>query len=200
MKYNIIGIVGFIGSGKGTVGEYLVSHHGFKSESFAKNLKDSVSAIFGWPRALLEGDTEESRIWRERPDAYWSTKLNKPVTPRWVLQYMGTEVMRNNFIDDIWILSLEKRIADATQPIVITDVRFPNEVAMIKRLGGTLLWVRRSLEPSWLELALTDKPKLRSLDIVHPSEYEWVGVDNYIEVQNIASLNELHSIIDNIVK
>ena len=51
----IIGLLGFAGSGKGTVADILVSK-GFKKESFADPVKDAVAAIFGWERSLLEGD------------------------------------------------------------------------------------------------------------------------------------------------
>ena len=40
----LIGLVGLIGSGKDTVAERLVSHHGFKRDSFAQSLKDARPA------------------------------------------------------------------------------------------------------------------------------------------------------------
>ncbi len=60
----IVGLVGFIGSGKGTVGDIL-EQKGFIKDSFAKPLKDACSVMFGWPREMLEGDTEVSRKWRD---------------------------------------------------------------------------------------------------------------------------------------
>ena len=62
----IIGICGFIGSGKDTIADYLVNFHEFKRESFASSLKDAVSAVFGWNREMLEGRTKQSREWRLR--------------------------------------------------------------------------------------------------------------------------------------
>ena len=53
----IVGLVGFIGAGKGTVADLLVERHNFIKESFANSVKDAVSVVFGWDRALLEGDT-----------------------------------------------------------------------------------------------------------------------------------------------
>ena len=73
----LIGLVGLIGSGKDTVAERLVSHHGFRRDSFARSLKDAVSNIFGWDRELLEGNTKESRAWREQPDAFGQKSLAK---------------------------------------------------------------------------------------------------------------------------
>ena len=102
-----VGILGFIGSGKGTVGDIL-SDIGFEKISFASHLKDVTSIMFGWDRNLLEGDTDESREFREEVDPFWSDKLGRKFTPRLALQLMGTEVGRNVFGENIWIHSLER--------------------------------------------------------------------------------------------
>ena len=126
----IITIDGPSGSGKGTVGD-LLEQKGFVKDSFAKPLKDACSAMFGWPRDLLEGDTEDSRQWREQPDEFWSEKIGKKFSPRLALQLLGTEAGRNVFHKDIWVNSLLKR-ADGKN-VVITDVRFKNEFKFIDR-------------------------------------------------------------------
>ena len=54
----LIGVVGLIGSGKGTVSDRLVEQHGYQKDSFAKSLKDAVASMFNWDRNLLEGDTD----------------------------------------------------------------------------------------------------------------------------------------------
>ena len=125
----LIGIVGLISSGKGTVADRLVEQHGYKKDSFAKSLKDAVASMFNWDRSMLEGDTESSRHWREQPDNFWSEKFGKPITPRWVLQYFGTEVMRGQMYDAIWVDSCIGRYKG--QKTVIADTRFPNEVKQI---------------------------------------------------------------------
>ena len=199
MANNIIGVVGFIGSGKGTVGDYLVSAHGYRSASFAHSLKDATAAIFGWPRDLLEGNTPEGRYWREQPDPYWSTKMERDITPRWVLQYMGTDVMRNHFIDNIWIWSLEKKLADNDLPTVITDVRFPNEIRVIRDLGGKLIWVRRRPEPEWVDIAINDPTAMSFRSDVHPSEYKWLGATDYHVIWNDSTLEELYQRVDQVL-
>ena len=136
----IIGICGLIGAGKDTAADYLVNLHHFRRESFANTLKDAVSQVFGWDRVMLEGRTKHSREWREQVDSWWAERLGMPeLTPRWVLQQWGTEVCRRGFHDDIWIASLENKLRNTTDDVVITDCRFPNEIKAIKAAGGKVI-------------------------------------------------------------
>jgi len=150
----IIGVCGLIGSGKDTIADYLQNIHHFRKESFAHTLKDAVASIFGWDRDLIEGRTRESREWREQVDPWWADRLNMPhLTPRYVLQVWGTEVARRGFHDDIWIASLENKLRKTRDDVVISDCRFPNEIAAIRRAGGIVIRVTRGLEPTWFEMA-----------------------------------------------
>lgn len=206
----IIGIVGFIGAGKDTVADYLVNFHQYKRESFANSLKDAVSQIFGWDRELLEGRTKQSREWREQIDPWWAERLNIPnLTPRWVLQYWGTEVVRKTFHDDMWIASLENRLLKTKDDIVITDCRFPNEINAIKQVGGKVVRIKRGLEPEWYEFAeqynkgpkgnmswALSRGQLVEKYKVHPSEYSWVGQTFDSVLENDSSLDDLYKKID----
>lgn len=198
----IIGICGFIGSGKDTVADYLVNFHGFKRESFANSLKDAVSLVFGWDRELLEGRTKQSREWREQRDEWWSARLKMDITPRWVLQYWGTEVVRKGFHTDTWVASLENRLHQAQNDIVITDCRFPNEIKAIKASGGNVIRIKRGPEPDWYEAALNYNAGKRKIGWalgkeelhqkgVHPSEYSWVGSDFDVVLENDSTLDDL---------
>ena len=152
----IIGVCGFIGSGKDTIADYLVNIHQFRRESFANSLKDAVSQVFGWDRDMLEGRTRQSREWRERVDPWWAKRLNMPdLTPRWVLQYWGTEVCRRAFHDDIWIAALENKLRSSNDDRVISDCRFPNEINSIKAAGGIVVRVVRGVEPDWYDAAVS---------------------------------------------
>ena len=143
----IIGICGFIGSGKDTIADYLVNLHHFRRESFASTLKDAVAQVFGWDRTMLEGRTKQAREWRERVDPWWAERLGMPtLTPRWILQYWGTEVCRAGFHDDIWIASLENKLRHSQDDVVISDCRFPNEIKAIKNTGGRVIRVVRGAE------------------------------------------------------
>lgn len=194
----IIAICGFIGSGKDTVADFLVSDHGFKRESFAGTLKDAVAAVFGWDRELLEGKTEVGRIWREQVDEWWANRLNMPgLTPRWVLQQWGTEVCRKAFHDDIWVASVENKLRNTSQSIVLSDCRFPNEIETLRRAGAKVVWVKRGEMPSWYIMAhkanngdLFAATKLKELHI-HASETSWVGTNFDVEIDNNGTLDDL---------
>jgi len=195
----IIGVCGFIGSGKDTIADYLVNFHEFRRESFASTLKDAVSAVFGWDRTMLEGRTKEAREWREQVDPWWAARLDMPtLTPRWVLQYWGTEVCRKAFHDDIWIASLENKLRNSRDHVVISDCRFPNEISSIKNAGGQIVWVQRGVLPAWYELAVDANRgsnvalnELKRLKI-HASETAWVGTEFDAVIDNNSTIDDLY--------
>ena len=184
----LIGIVGLIGSGKDTVAERLVQQHGYVKDSFAKSLKDAVAAMFNWDRNMLEGDTTSSRHWREQPDKFWSERLGKPVTPRWVLQHFGTEVMRGQMYDGIWLDSCMGRYKG--QNTVISDTRFINEIKTIKEHGGIIVCVKRGDLPSQKEMQDTG---------AHQSEWDWLESDFDIIIENTGTKEELFQKVDDLI-
>ena len=204
--FMIIGICGFIGSGKDTAADYLVNFHEFRRESFASTLKDAVAAVFGWDRDLLEGRTKAAREWREQVDPWWANRLGKPqLTPRWVLQYWGTEVCRVGFHDDMWIASLENKLRKSSDNVVISDCRFPNEIRSIREQGGQIVWIQRGELPSWHIMAAKANhgdtfaaEKLKALG-VHASETAWVGTDFDNIIDNNGSIDNLYQRLKSLV-
>ena len=202
----IVGLVGFIGAGKGTVADLLVERHDFFKESFAGSVKDACAAIFGWNRALLEGDTIESREWREQPDAWWSKKLGKEFSPRLALQLMGTEAGRDVFHPDLWVHTVLRRCENAPENnYVIADVRFPNEINAIVESGGKVVRVRRGDDPEWYSLArecnIYNKLEImqNAYPEVHFSEWAWIGSHYDIVMDNNCDLDTLKIRVDNLV-
>ena len=206
-KKSLIGVVGFIGSGKDTVADYLQNFHGFRRESFASTLKDAVAAVFGWDRTLLEGRTKEAREWREQIDPWWAERLSMPtLTPRWVLQYWGTEVCRRGFHDDIWIASLENKLRNSKDNIVISDCRFPNEIAAIRRQGGKIYWVQRGQLPDWYWTAVdANKGDIKAINTlkelgIHSSETAWIGTKFDGIIDNNGLISQLYMNLEQLVK
>ena len=204
MSNRIIGLVGFIGSGKDSVATKLVET-GCVQESFAGPLKSVCASIFGWDRELLEGQSQKSREFRETIDLYWSGKLGiKGFTPRLALQLIGTDVLRDHFNKDIWLSSLEYRILQKHKNhkcVIISDCRFVNELDFIKKLGGKVYHVIRGNIPEWYDYAVkanTGDPKaLHIMNTnyrhIHSSEWDWVGYEFDYVVNNNGTLEDLDS-------
>ena len=194
----IIGICGLIGSGKGTVADILVENHNFEKLSFADKLKDGVASVFGWDRDMLEGDTDRSRIWREKQDEFWTNETEMSVTPRLVLQLFGTDCMRNGFFDGIWVsLVKQKILEDPDKNWVIPDVRFPNEVKMIQSVQGEVLQVRRGDLPV---LFMDKRDNGVEPTDVHASEWAWIDRDDTFNeiIYNDSTLENLLLSIKNV--
>lgn len=210
----LIGICGFAGSGKGTIGDYLETKWGFKKDSFARPMKDAAAIIFNWKREMLEGDTKESRKWRERKDKYWSNVLGYNFTPRLALQLLGTEAGRNVFHEDIWVASLISRWKNSNENVVITDARFKNELNAIKNAGGITMLVKRGNPPDWYstifkynrgEFNFIQKYFIkRNINngrkngtIPHVSETDWIGFKFDMEISNnYKKFEPLYRVID----
>lgn len=202
---------GLISSGKDTAADFLVENYNFKRESFAGTLKDIVAIVFGWDRELLEGRTAQSRAWRETEDTWWSSRLKIKITPRWVLQYWGTDILRNNFHNDIWIASLEKKLLRNSDNIVITDCRFPNEIALLQNLGAKICRITRGPDPDWFEYArnymdgpnnpqyIKSKFYLQQQKI-HASEYSWAHTKFHKIIDNNDSLDGLYKQLKTLVE
>jgi len=205
MTRHVIGICGLIGHGKDTAAGFLIEE-GFSQISFGEVVKDVLVVIFGWDREMLEGTTPESRAWRNEVDEWWAARLGiAHFTPRWALQNIGTNVMRNHFHEDIWVAAVEKRIEQMPGNIVISDCRFFNELDLIKRLDGVTVSVWRHERPEWWDIAVSTNttPKDSEWLIydegnhmevaypdVHASEWSWAGWDFTHEIHNTTTLEE----------
>ena len=119
----LVGICGKAGSGKDTVGDYLVKEYHFKKISLADPIKRLVEDVF-----VLDKHTVYDRVAREQPLEKWPGW-----TVRKLLQFIGTELFREKIDDAIWVKSLWYRICeDQGNNYVVSDVRFPNELQYFK--------------------------------------------------------------------
>ncbi len=142
----IIGLNGFKGSGKDTVGSYLVDNYDFTQMSFAAKLKESAAALFNIEPAKWEKwkndetmrvmlyKAEEFEPWVVESDGDPNHYVNT-ISVRQFLQRYGTESHRDIFGTDFWVDHALEGV-DADENIVFTDARFENELSRIKSLGG----------------------------------------------------------------
>lgn len=187
----LVGLNGFKGSGKDTVGNYLVEEYGFERLSFAAKLKDSAAALFNIDPILWE-------VWKNDPDArvVLSNRAGKilnrttPISVREFLQRYGTEAHRDIFGQDFWIDYAVKGI-DPNKNYVFTDARFENELTKIKQLGGYNAQVVRSSVNNEDTHVSEVPPPLHLIDYKIENDHGfaelWDRVDEFIEFLELES-------------
>lgn len=157
---NVIAFTGRKGSGKDTAAA-LFEGIGYERYAFADPLKATVGALFGLSHEQLHGALKET------PAEPWG------YTPRELLQVFGTEIVREGLsthlprIDgtSFWVdrfrhwYARERR----SQYVVVTDVRFPNEAAAIKEMGGTVIRIER---PGLVANGFSDHASETAIDAV----------------------------------
>jgi hypothetical protein len=137
----LIGIHGHAGTGKDTIAKFLHStRDNTWALAFADPLKEACATMFGLPiNRFYQADV------KELPDSLWD------VSPREILQYVGTEIIRH-FDLDFWVnrmhLELTNQTADARNYnsddiVVITDVRFQNEYDYVVQNSGIVIHLTR---------------------------------------------------------
>lgn len=199
----IIGVCGFQSSGKDTIADYLIREHNFIRLSFASVLKDIIAIIFDWPRDKLEGLTKEDRLWREQIDPWWSKTLKIPhLTPRYIMQYIGTDLFKKHFHTDIWVKIIENKINNLynnnKQNIIISDCRFENEINMIIQLGGKIIQVHRE-PPSWFyKYRQGEYPE--EVEFIHKSEKDWIRCHRDYDIENDDTIDKLFEKVSQIIK
>jgi hypothetical protein len=183
----VIGLVGAKGCGKSTVANLLVETYGFQRLRLADPLKEMLKTL-GLTEAQVDGDQKEASL------AFLCGK-----TPRHAMQTLGTEWGRNLIGGDLWVNACQQRIMRLAtgrkrRMIVVDDVRFPNEVRMIREMGGLIWSVRRPdaepKEPSRIELKLYDWGLLKGSHL-HPSERHWRRIEVDAAIRNVRCLRHL---------
>jgi len=130
---SVIGVTGVAGSGKSLVASMVPS-------GMVIQLADPLYAMV----AVMLGMDEEqlrTRSVKESP-VEWLGK-----TPRELLQTLGTEWGRAFVGPDVWVTIARRRIEELgptpLEPVVVADVRFDNEAAAIREMGGQVWRVER---------------------------------------------------------
>lgn len=161
----IIGLSGYAKSGKDTVASMIRDiDDSFQIKKFSGKLKEIGTILTGIPTHLFE-----SQNFKEQNLPGWD------MTVREFLQKLGTDAIRDGLHENAWVNAL---FADYKQGDnwIITDVRFPNEIDMVRKYGGITVRVnRQGISPV----------------NAHPSE---TALDGYIydfAIQNYSSVEVL---------
>lgn len=166
----LIAFVGPMGSGKSTLAKALQRHIGGKIISFAGPLKKAAEAL-QIPHENVYGTPEQ----KAQP-----LQLLCGKSSRQFMQLLGTEFGRNMIGDDFWLRQFEQSFWAADCDYVFCDdLRFLNEAALVRKLGGTIARVVRHEQPV-------------SLDRLHASEIEQAQIDADCAIHNTGTAAALH--------
>ena len=138
-KVRLIAFCGKANVGKDTAAMYLVRRHNYVKYGFADPIKRGLNATFGWTMSQWI-----ERGWKETAD------LQLGFSPRKAAQTFGTEWGRQMLRDDIWILLADmfySALDDCgAAGMVISDLRYDNEAAWVKKVGGSIIQLERQVE------------------------------------------------------
>jgi hypothetical protein len=128
----IVGFTGYAGVGKDTAAAALVAR-GYQRLAFADCLREILLAVD--PLVPVPGTSTFARLSAVIDDRGWQDAKVQIGEVRDLLQRLGTEGGRRILGDDVWIDATFSKIT-ARGRYVVTDVRFDNEAARIRALGG----------------------------------------------------------------
>jgi len=132
----VVGIGGYAGSGKDTAAQALVAS-GWVRMAFADLLRDALYVL----NPLV---TTTDRLQDIVDEMGWDNAKRALPEIRRLLQVLGTEVGRKQWADDFWVDLLFKNAKEqGVDQLVISDVRFPNEIAAVNKALGFTLWIQR---------------------------------------------------------
>lgn len=183
----VFALCGCMRAGKDTVAEHLCDSHGFVNLKVSAPLKQGLVHMFGFSQAQVEGDLKDVM------DAQWN------VTPRQVLQWLGTDVFQHRIAAELlpgigrlfWVTQLMRRIRDGDGNVVISDLRFQHELDAVEGLDSSVYHV--------ITVKVERTNKLMDDASVHAHESELCALRTHSIVQNNSSIARLLAQVDELL-
>jgi hypothetical protein len=200
MTAKLLGVGGYASSGKDTVAKHLVNQYGWTRDAFADRLRKGLLALDPIVEVEMRSGFEDY-VHTERLSEIviglgWDKAKREYPEIRELLQRYGDEAGRQIHGKDCWVdalfretydmdLRIEKTLGKPVLPLVIPDVRYPNEIRAIRDRSGLLLWV--------------DRPGVGPVNS-HASDNSVGPHDFDYTVVNEGTIEELNAKIDRLVK
>lgn len=189
MENNVIGLGGLPRAGKDTVAEYLSTQHGYTVIGMSAFLADALRILNPLIPLTIDG-VKSYHPYSMVLNLLGYERAKTIPEVRRLLRVLGTDVVRDMIGEDTWVNMVEKSVQDALQSydrVVVTGIRFPNELQMIRKLGGTALWVRGAQD----RVDSTFR---------HSSDTSLSREDFDAELLNTGTMSNLYKAIDDMVR
>lgn len=138
----------------------------FKKTPMASGVKNICELVFGWSMGL-----QDDPLFKETLLEGWPF-----IEPRWAMMDIAN-FMRDKYGPDVWVHALRRHIGrleheDRHGAYIITDLRFPNELAWLKRNPEALvIYVHRTeAEEKLAKAQATGDPKALNPSEAHYEE------------------------------
>jgi hypothetical protein len=134
MRFPLLGLTGPARSGKDTAAAFLLAMTGGYRYAFADPIRAMLKAGLGI----------------DMTDEYWIPRKEDPIpafgnkSPRQMMQWLGTEWGRQLVDENLWLTLATDRLMSKGPGMIVTDCRFENEAAWIRRYGGRIIHLRRN--------------------------------------------------------
>lgn len=176
MTSPIVGLIGHKQAGKDTLAAYLVAGHGYTRVAFADALKRVTLKLNPWVAVPVGHSHHFRKLADLVRELGWDGAKQIPEV-RVFLQELGVAVRDED--EDFWVrTAMAKMPSDS--PVVVTDVRFPNEVTAVSAQGSIVRVTRHDAD----EAAAHDP---------HISEHALDGYEADLTVDNNGSLDDLET-------
>lgn len=174
------------GSGKTTIAKYLAKEHNYHRVPFAEPLKLMMRTLLkSFGHSFLYGD-----MLLNDPNLKEQILPELGVTPRSMMQTLGTEWGRKMVHPDIWLHAWKRSVEELGihGNVVVDDVRFPNELEIVKSMPTSTLW--------WVE-----RPSAAvSTDVMAHSSQQPLDQSQFNEtIVNNGALKDLYTTVNNIL-
>lgn len=201
----VIGIGGFYGAGKDATADRLVEQHGFTKIQMSSNLHGFLTRQNPWIPVQHElthlGIEPGVYPYADLFEVVGYVEMKRIKEVRRIQQTTGTEGGREWLGLDVWVNKVREEIDTLLsygQPVVITGMRYHNELDLIRSYaGGDLWWVTRpSLTADRVVAAIDD-----ALDTTKHSSENTLGPQDFNrEILNSGSLEDLYKLTDDLIR
>lgn len=185
-----VGLAGRLASGKDVVADHLVAEHGFTKVGMSDPLLTILRTVDPWIPVNAhdlpqQGHSQGHFVrasWLVSQVGYVEAKENPEV--RRLLQMIGDDAGRRVHGENVWVEHHRRTIAPQLEQgknIVLTGVRYPNELQLVRQLHGHAVWVHRPAAPS---------------GVTHASENSLERSDFTLSLDNCGTIDDLKEAAD----
>jgi hypothetical protein len=178
----LIGIGGRLRHGKDAVADFLEAEYGYVVQGMNEDMTGALRVL----NPVIGVDPRGAVVtFAGLMDSVGYTQAKGHAEFRRLLQCFGTDVMRNLVGENVWAELAAKRVQrylDEGRDVILTGIRYDNELHMVESLGGRTWWVDAS-------------ERVGAPEVLHSSENSLSAANFEVVIDNNGTLDELYATV-----